>query len=371
VPVERRTEIQWLRALAAIEVVVVHSDLLTKHFSDYRIMQSLLHKPFGGIGVELFFIVSGYVICMNVPSYGTGWQFIRSRVLRLYPMYWVFTSLVLLAYAVNPAWHLSNFELSFQSLASSYLILPQWGFPILGVGWTLEHEMMFYGFAALFMLVWGLNSLRAKMAVAWSLAGMGLVGCILEPGPGSSVWAYHICSPYMFAFGFGWLLRCGEEMPLRQQLRNIALFAAIGALGYWLGTDYGERLAYRIAVAALIFSGFVACRRQFESDNGLNRFVWKLGDASFSIYLCHWFILSAAGKVMGVLHPPAFADVPVRIAGVALSTAVGVWIFGTLERPIDRWLRKRPAAASPAPLDKIVRMPIAAMAQGDARRQLS
>jgi peptidoglycan/LPS O-acetylase OafA/YrhL len=363
VPIERRTEIQWLRALAALEVVVVHSDLLTKHFSNYHIVASALYRPLGGIGVELFFIVSGYVICMNAPSYRTGWQFLRSRALRLYPMYWVFTTLVLLTFAVNPEWHLSNFELTTSSLINSYLILPQSGFPILGVGWTLEREMMFYTFVGIFMIL--AAGAADKMLVAWFLAAMGLVGCIIGPGPGTgaSVWLYHIFNPYMFAFGFGWLLRCGEENAASRRFYYIAVFAGVGMLAYWISSQWGERLTFRIGVASVIFLAFIVCRRRFEADSRLNRLAWTLGDASYTIYLSHWFVLSGLGKMLGVLDPPAMADGFVRVAGVLLCAAVGVAIYTVMERPIDRWLRKRPSPRDAAPF------PISGMATSHSLRR--
>ena len=151
---ERRTEIQWLRGLAATEVVICHSDLVTKHFTSFRLAETSWYQPLLGIGVEVFFMVSGYVICMRAATHPSGGAFLFSRIRRLYPMYWIFTSLVVLAFLINPAWRLNNFDASPLSLLQSYLILPQWRFPILGVGWTLEHEMIFYAFVAL-MIVTG------------------------------------------------------------------------------------------------------------------------------------------------------------------------------------------------------------------------
>ena len=335
----RRTEIQWLRALAASEVVICHSDLLTKHFANYSLIDSWWYQPLEGVGVEIFFMVSGYVICMRAPSHPTGGAFLLSRIRRLYPMYWIFTSLVVLTYLANPAWRLNNFDPGPLSLLRSYLILPQWGFPILGVGWTLEHEMMFYGFVALMMVFWGMNG-PARNAVAWLLATMGFLGCLHGPEPQPSLWAFHILSPYMFAFGFGWLMRCVEEMKPAARLWSVVLFVAMGGAAYLVGTDYGDRLMLRLAFAAVVFTGFITCRWAFEADNMLNRVGWKFGDASYSIYLCHWFVLSAIGKSLGILQPPAVATELVRVLGIALSIAIGFGIYAALEKPVDRWLRR-------------------------------
>ena len=340
----KRNEIQWLRALAATEVVFVHSDLLTKHFTDYRLIAE--DAPLAGIGVELFFILSGYVICMRAPSYATGRAFMTSRILRLFPMYWIFTSLVLLAYFINPAWQQGGGfdQLSLTRIAQSYLTLPQWDYPILGVGWTLEFEMVFYWLVALAMLGWSMTG-HARLAIAWLLVVMGFIGCLQGPEPGWGVWAFHIFSPYMLAFGFGWLLCCVEAMDRPARIKNLALFVTIAGAAYLVGTEFGDRLLFRIAFVGLIFYGFIACRWAFTSDNLINRIVMKAGDASFSIYLSHWFVLSPLGKLLGTVHPPAYSSELVRFLGVAASIAVGVWLFNNLEKPIDRCLRSGGTAA--------------------------
>ena len=48
-----------------------------------------------------------------------------------------------------PAWQPGGSVGSARSFLRSYLVLPDWGFPILGVGWTLEYEMIFYLIVAL------------------------------------------------------------------------------------------------------------------------------------------------------------------------------------------------------------------------------
>lgn len=335
----RRIEIQWLRALAATEVAIVHSDLLTKYFTDYRLVGEWWYQPIGGVGVELFFILSGYVICMRAPFHASAGAFMRSRVMRLFPLYWVFTSIVLLTYFINPTWRLNNFHLDLNTIAQSYLILPQWNFPILGVGWTLEHEMVFYWLVTLVMLRWSMAG-SARFVIAWLLVAMGFIGCLQGPAPGYGLWPFHIFSPYMFAFGFGWLLCCLEDMDRQMRLGNLAFIGIIAGFAYFFGTSFGGRLVLRIAFAAVVFYGFIAFRREFTAENRLNRLVLKVGDASFSIYLSHWFVLSALGKLLSLLQPPAYTSGLIRGIGVAISIAVGMWLYEMLEKPLGVWLRR-------------------------------
>lgn len=336
----KRVDIQWLRAVAAIEVVICHSDLITKHFTDYELASAAWYVPLRGSGVELFFILSGYVICMRAPTYDSAASFLRSRILRLMPMYALFTSLVLIAYFINPAWRLNGFELTVSNIIASYLILPQWEVPIYGVGWTLEHEMMFYGVVALGIACWGVRG-PGKVAIGWLLAALGLIGCLQGPPPGNLL-AHHVFSPYMFAFAFGWLLRCTEEMDPAGRWINLGVFTAVAALAHFIGSGFGDGLLLRITFTALLFFGVVAIGQAFQTDNRINRLGTLLGDASFSIYLCHWFVLSAIGKVLADLQPPSLLAEPIRLIGLFASLAVGVLLYKLLEKPIDLWLRRRP-----------------------------
>lgn len=348
---ERRVEIQWLRAIAACEVVACHSGLLTKHFTS-TVQMPAWYAPLSAIGVELFFIVSGYVICMRVGASDGARPFLVSRILRLYPMYWIFTSVAVLAYLLNATWHLNNFTFALVPMAKSYLILPQTGFPILGVGWTLEHEMVFYFFVAVMLLTLGGGS-RAKLFLAWLLAGLGAVGVVIgappypliagAPGAESNALLSHVFSPFMFAFGLGWLVRVLEDRRTSSQPWLDALpFLLLAAGALWLAPEGGQVPLQRISVAAIVFAGFLACRGRF-TDTPLNRLIWQLGDASFSIYLSHWFVLSAGGKLMGRLGPPYWLDLPVRIVGIGVSIAFGLAIFLLIEKPLDRKLRRRPS----------------------------
>ncbi len=234
----RLNDIQWLRAIAAIEVAFVHSDLLVKSFSRYTIHSFGWYEWFGGIGVEIFFMVSGYVICLRAPSYPTGAAFLKARILRIYPLYWLFTTLVILIYFSNTRWHLGGFTLDLGSVVRSYLVLPQSDYPILPLGWTLEHEIIFYSAVALSMLVPAVHWPAMRRLLPLILALLALIGMDIgsEAGGRGTVgrlngWDFHLLSPYMFAFAFGWLLRRIEEEggPRPNQI-DIAMFVGFSAV---------------------------------------------------------------------------------------------------------------------------------------------
>lgn len=335
-------DIQWLRAIAAIEVIIWHSDLITKHFSPYMLHASN-YKQLGGIGVELFFVISGYVICLRAPTYETAFKFMQSRVYRLFPLYWFFTSLVLLAYVVDRNWNLHGLPPDAARVLKSYFILPQWDVPVFGLGWTLELEMVFYAIVA--VVFWASAGLSAgiKKSIALLLGALGLVGFIIGTGPSRRFWDFHLLSPYLLAFGYGWLVRVVEEQGgWRQQTDLVGAFAAISLMALFAAKGLDRDVTYHIVLSAALFSLFRHFRDVFEAANSLNRTMALVGDASYSLYLSHWFVLSIGGKLLAVVQPTASMDLLFRVIGSSISIGVGVLLFVMLERPIDRLLRATP-----------------------------
>lgn len=337
----RQNQIQWLRALAALEVVLWHSDLATKHFSNFYLHQAGLYQLFGGIGVELFFMVSGYVICLRAPSYSCGTDFILARIERIFPLYWIFTTLVLIAFIINPAWRLHELEFTFPRILQSYLVLPQAEPPVLGVGWTLEYEMIFYSIVAILMITFGALALRRKMAIAFFIVSLAVIGFVFKTRAPDFVWLSHLFSPYMLAFGFGWWFRCVDESngslsAMTAGLIMISAFTVILA-----ADDRDILLICRMALAGIAFTLFCLWRSTFAKDIVLNRWASLLGDASYSLYLSHWFVLSVLGKMLGAWQPPQVFDPVVRLLGALLCVFVSIFCFWYIEKPFDRLMRGR------------------------------
>ncbi|MBS7816120.1 acyltransferase family protein [Wohlfahrtiimonas chitiniclastica] len=147
--------IQALRAFAAIIVVLFHAHFAVEHqnfeWSAWDIL-TLNVRKWGSFGVDLFFIISGYLMFMiNDKKPRSPCAFMLNRIERIVPMYWFLTLSLFMIYHLIPAFF-SDMEYGFGKLISSLSFVSMhfhYDFPALYVGWTLEYEMTFYALFAL------------------------------------------------------------------------------------------------------------------------------------------------------------------------------------------------------------------------------
>ncbi|MFI0945143.1 acyltransferase family protein [Streptomyces sp. NPDC021086] len=182
----RLRALDGLRLVAALMVAAYHyggrgGDVTTAWGSSPKFQFPTLHSLFayGCLGVQVFFVISGFVICMS------GWgrplrSFFASRASRLLPAYWVAVVLVtavfalpVVAYeAVSPSEGLLNLTLLHQPLGADR---------VLGVDWTLWAEIRFYALFALCVVLPGASRRRVILFCACWTLGAALAQAAEEP----------------------------------------------------------------------------------------------------------------------------------------------------------------------------------------------
>ena len=317
--------LQYLRAAAALAVVYSHAVIQVEGYAGF-----LPHL--GGFGVDVFFVISGFIMVWIAKPTDTPGRFIASRVRRVVPLYWFFTLLMaLILIALPTVFKRATFEWEalFMSLAfvpyesASY---PGWLWPIVAPGWSLNYEMYFYLLFALSLL------LPAAWRVAGTIAMLALVALFANLVV-VSWWppARFYGDGMVFEFALGMLLAVAWRRGLRLPPGAAVLLIAIGTALLLASLPLPRLLAFGVP-ALLVVAGCVYARVPER------RWAVLLGDASYALYLSHLFVLG----VLRVVLPPLLGEG--RAAAwsfVAISLVVCTLASVVVHLVIDNWLLRR------------------------------
>jgi peptidoglycan/LPS O-acetylase OafA/YrhL len=362
--------IQALRAIAAGMVVFHHCQ------NDAGFTALGLGRPFErfsampwAAGVDLFFVISGFVMVFASEKFfaapGGAGQFIKRRLSRIVPLYWLATTIFLIMTLRGAAAGRVLFP-DFGEIFTSFAFIP-WPRaldgaprPIHSLGWTLEYEMFFYLVFACFL--W-LPRLRAVAAVTAVLVALVIWGVYFAP---QNVTLAFWTDAIVLEFALGMFIALAYRRGLR--LPGSAIVAMIVTATLVLAADprdsaseaynavtsngFARLLAWGVPMAAL-FAATTLVDASERKDTGL-RVLGKLGDASYALYLFHPLALIALRKIWlaGGLEN-SFGVWPLVIAStlasIALSLAIHKWIERPLTRAAQNWLEPRRAQPSPEP----------------------
>jgi len=329
--------IQYLRALAAILVVVQHANTGPIHID-------ILRPDLAAFGVDLFFVISGYIMWATTAATArTPGQFWVARIIRIVPLYWAFTSLYLAIALLHPA-VLQNPSTDPAHIVKSYAFVPAVHpalgniSPVYSLGWTLNYEMFFY-------LVFGIALLirsRAARLAAITMALGGLVAAGLAWHPTAPIMQTYT-SELLLEFLCGTLIATTSERLMSWGARAAGPMLGIAML--WLVAVYsgkfsGGHFAMLGFPAALTVAGLLALERTLRRrplSTGL-----LVGDASYSLYLSHPF---AQRAIYLVLPTAAAAANPViGLLCIALASMVAILcaiaIYRVVEQPTLAVLRQ-------------------------------
>lgn len=349
--------LQVLRAVAALLVLVHHAayDADTIALHDGAAPFALDRFVDLAFGIHLFFVISGFIMLRTARGFGSARGaavFMARRVVRVVPLYWVMTSLVILGAAVAPG--LLNTPVGgLAGVVGSYLFVPvlRGGqlVPVLGQGWTLDYEMFFYALFALAMLLPRRAAIACLAAMLIGLVSLGRV--IQAPAAPVAVWTDGLLLEFLLGLGIGLLAERGRRLDARSAGLVVAL-GCLGAvaLGPVSGLFHGLALWIREGIpAAFVVGGCVLGPRW-----GAGRVVLPLalvGDASYSLYLSHPFAVRLMRAAWLALVP---AGVPVSLylaAACATAVLLGLALHRWVERPMTDWLQRHSrmtgAAATP------------------------
>lgn len=428
--------IQILRGFAALLVVIYHiramEALAIAHngLTELPLLNGLITN--GYAGVDLFFVISGFIMVHVTTGVRAGVKsaldFLFARVTRIYPIWWIFAAVITAMFIVynglgfGEGWErVSQGQPLTPYMIKSFLLAPQPAHPVLGVGWTLVHEMYFYLVFTLFLLVprrfwhwgllvWGAAIVGASfvgltkpfagdvsalifypmtmefimgaavgLAVSGGLAWRGgvvtligtlwLLASLTFQGAeddnllmwGRVVWFGLPCT--LLVYGFATLELTRRQAWLLPAAVG-ALCAALISLLYNLVSDspFDDRLGAAImsavigalAMLAVLWLGWLGGQARPDTLRALEGPLGKVhsafarvGDWSFSLYLCHPMVLAPVRLIFNTAeereilpavfrlgHPGPIDNIALIVTSLTASLLVAWLSYRLLERPI-------------------------------------
>lgn len=347
--------IQGLRGIAALAVTIAHTHAQTGWWALYLHIDD--KNPvfmLGAAGVDLFFVISGFImVYTNAAHFGGvagAKQFFARRIIRIVPLYWLatFGFMAFLVYW-NVPWSASMTD---KDIVCSFLFAACTrtdgtnNIPALGVGWSLNYEMMFYAFFAVAMLLprrWALGSLLIFMT---TMALKGATwGSLIFPVP-YAVLMNTMLFEFIFGVVIGWIFI--EKIRVPAQLATLALWLGIAGMVACLIFDLEPVIVQRpvrwgIPCALIVFG---AVFREDKSEHRAWLWLAALGDMSYSLYLFHGLIMDVLRmEFTSALTPLGRITWLYAIFMVVASVAISYLIYRFVEQPMTRWLQKRPTQA--------------------------
>lgn len=340
----KNISIQVLRAIAAILVVNYHViGTLEKYYSNKSwISQQLFFKDFGAVGVDIFFVISGFIMIstnwLNFGKSGSPSYFLKNRIIRIVPLYWLFTSLAFFVAFFLPS--LTSIQPSWSNFLSSLLFFPLEKFPILKVGWTLNYEMYFYLIFSVLLLC------SRKIFVCAGLSFL-LLSLICRNFINKDIpLAVLVTDPLLLEFSMGCAIGFVYKKGLSISFPKI--FLIFGVLAFLpsiiFGLNDNLRLFFWGIPSALIVAGLVF-ENNLSKDIIFNTKILvfsKLGESSYALYLSHALIMPIIGKlwVFSGLVRIFCADIYIVVATLIL-VIFGHIIYLLIEQPITNFIRDR------------------------------
>ncbi|MBY5716740.1 acyltransferase [Rhizobium leguminosarum] len=340
---KKKLGLQYLRAIAAILVVAYHADGIFHRGG--RPFFFNLHE--GRAGVDLFFVLSGYVIMhahsRHIGVSATIGSYLWKRIWRVFPLATLATAFTFgLVLISGEAAH----KLKPWSIAASFMMIAQDGFPVLNVTWTLAFEIFFYAvFASWIVSV----PLGCTVVALWAcLAACFYSGAIELTG---TLAIY--CQPIILEFALGILVyltltRSGGLFGKSALVAGATLFIiSIIVRTTWdlyphqprgsewekyeLSNVWIDLLTYG-APSALLIYGTVAC----DKSRYKQKLLGALGDASFAIYLFHRPVMLITDRLIA---PKIGNDTVTAFFGMSIAVFIGYLLHCLVDEHIQNWGR--------------------------------
>jgi exopolysaccharide production protein ExoZ len=327
--------IQLLRAIAALAVVYLHYGFHLQNIGEF--------------GVDIFFVISGFIIAYMVNKSTQG--FLLKRLVRVSPLYFIGTLFVILLHAIKPEWFRSAIVNS-EAIIKSFLYIPYTigkSGPILVVGWTLNYEMFFYLVTAFCILIFRKKGLIVPACGFF----LGLFVLILHNVSTNSDYLNFFKDGLLPEFIYGLVLYYFWEFYSKRRNKQVDLLLVImgfGGISFMISCDvmnwfYWVSRSLVNGLPSLVFvNAFLVLEDKISSENAIIKWSLRLGDASYAMYIFHPFIIFL---LLRVVYPKLLGDYTnitlewLKLVFAMLSVCgISILIFRYVDHPINLFFKR-------------------------------
>ena len=313
--------IQILRFLAAFSVMMVHLPLF----------------GFGAWGVDIFFVISGFIMMYVTES--NERSFLVKRIIRIVPLYWMLT-LGVFSIAIFFPNLLNNTSANLEHLIKSLFFIPfdkngTGHFPILFLGWTLNFEIIFYLLFSISLFV----SKRNRLILCSALIILFLFSNFLLSKKNFIFSTYYEFIFLEFIFGMvAFIIWNKFKNKITNSFFNhFIFFLIIFVVAIILSNlNFIRVIHYGIfSFALLIYFLFFLNNLKFPKT------LVSLGDASYCMYLLHPYIVQFFYKIFKLNSYNFLIQSVFTLIIIILVCLTSILIYNFIEKPINKNLRKK------------------------------
>lgn len=358
--------IQFLRAIAVSLVVYAHSIDLVEYFkmgssqASYQYLQN-----FGAIGVDIFFIISGFImvfVTTNVDSFSKVTSFFKKRIIRLYALYIPITLFFIFYKKPDVLIILKNIFLLPIFDSGTQFIMPS-----INIAWTLSFELFFY---LLFTIALFINRKKHSIIVMLILLLLVLTGLFIKS---NEVHFVFLTNPIFLEFVFGIILGILylTKIKIPNAITLLMLISALVSFGLLIYNGYdtiseanftidGSASLWRVylwgipsflLVGAILYLFPSSPHSALETANPIvpeskaatnifRKLMMLIGDASYSIYLTHTLIFSAFIYFQSFFIKISNGDLLI-ILFLITAIIIGCLTYVFIENPLLNFIKKK------------------------------
>ncbi len=282
-------------------------------------------------------MISGILMfSMHGNDFGRGMSldFLKKRLIRVVPMYYLATAITAIAFFVNPSWF-SSTQIAMKDVLYSMLFLPSYYLkesdslvPVLGVGWTLCFEMLFY---TIFTVGLALNKTRGLALIFSSILILVLVGLVKEMKHDTLIYFFSNNITIFFLIGILMEPVYTKGININRNLKAAILLCSL------LIDIYAKNKIINLVFLPVFFIFALDLLRNLKVKKSL---VYTLAISSYSTYLFHRLIMGAINSVSK--HIPILSKLPHEVYGlilISLSLLIGYAIYLLIESRIAKIIK--------------------------------